>query len=51
MAKDPATGAMRPVTLYPKNVKNVGGITTIQLGRPNFHKMYVCSTKLVTSAV
>ena len=37
MAKDPKTGAMRPVTLYPKNVvKNPGGITTIQLGpRPS----------------
>ena len=35
MAKDPNTGAMRPVTLYPKNVtKNPGGITTIQLA-PN----------------
>ena len=35
MAKDPKTGVMRPVTLFPKNVKSSpGGITTIQLGQP-----------------
>ena len=33
MATDPQTGSMKPVTLYPKNMKNVGNpgnITTVQ---------------------
>lgn len=35
MAKDPNTGIMKPVTLYPKNTfTNAQGVTTIQLG-PN----------------
>ena len=34
MAKDPQTGAMKPVTLYPKNiVKQPSGVTTIQIGK------------------
>ena len=45
MAKDPNTGAMRPVTLYPKNVtKNPGGITTIQLA-PNPSNIKIATGK------
>ena len=34
MAKDPKTGAVRPLTLFPKNiVRQPGGITTIQIGQ------------------
>ena len=34
MAKDPKTGVVRPLTLYPKNIlRQPGGITTIQIGQ------------------
>ena len=57
MAKDPKTGVIRPLTLYPKDiVRQPGGITTIQIGQNPANQIRLASplvnkAPLVTSAV
>ena len=59
MAKDPKTGVVRPLTLYPKNiVRQPGGITTIQIGQNPANQIRLASplplvnkAPLVSSAV